>query len=55
MTLNGILFSYEEQRHCEFCRQINGTQKYYPEWGKSDPKVFFKEMLKSINKNEKVF
>jgi hypothetical protein len=28
---NGILFSYENQGHYEFYRQIDGTRNYHPE------------------------
>jgi hypothetical protein len=35
---NILLLSYSEQGHYEFCRQMGGTRKYYPEWGNSDPK-----------------
>jgi hypothetical protein len=35
---NGILLSYLEWGHPEFFRQIDGTRKYHPEWGNSDPK-----------------
>ena len=35
---NGILLSYKEWGYPEFCRQINGTRKYHPEWGNSGPK-----------------
>jgi hypothetical protein len=30
---DGILFSYLKQRHHEFCRQMDGTWEYHPEWG----------------------
>jgi hypothetical protein len=33
-----ILFSYYERGHHEFCRQMDGTRKYHPEWGNPDPK-----------------
>ena len=35
---NGLLLSYKEWGYPEFCRQINGTRKYHPEWGNSGPK-----------------
>jgi hypothetical protein len=42
---NGILFSYEEQRHHGFFWQIDGTWKYHLEWGnlvsKEDPWYVF--------------
>jgi hypothetical protein len=28
---NRILLSYDKQGHHEFCRQMDGTEKYYPE------------------------
>jgi hypothetical protein len=37
---NGILFSYWEWGHREFCRQMNRTRKYHPEWGNPDPKRY---------------
>ena len=35
---NRILFSYEKQGHCKFCREVNGTRKYHPELDRLDPK-----------------
>ena len=35
---NGMLLNYYEWWHPEFCRQMDGTWKYHPEWGNSDPK-----------------
>ena len=35
---SGIVPSYEELGHHEFCRQIDGTRKYHPDWGNSEPK-----------------
>jgi hypothetical protein len=34
-----ILFSYEKQRHHEFCR-LDGFWEYYPEWGNLIPKGY---------------
>ena len=33
---NVILFIYQKQRHCEYCRQMEGTWEYCPEWGNPD-------------------
>ena len=33
-----ILFSYQELGHLGFCSQMDGTRKYHPELGNSDPK-----------------
>jgi hypothetical protein len=35
---NGILLTYSKQGHHEFCRQMNGTIKYFPEWSNPDLK-----------------